>query len=843
MNCYTSGKFISWEWWHLLLLFALFDVVASQSIIQTLPGYPGILPIKLETGYVSVGEVDEVQLFYYFVESERNPVKDPLVLWLTGGPGCSAFSGLVYEIGPLMFDVPAFNGSSPSFFLNPYSWTKIANIIFLDAPVGTGFSYATTSEGYYSSDTKSTKDTYTFLRKWLLEHQRFIENPLYIAGDSYSGILVPMIVLEISNANEVGYMPRMSLQGYMLGNPATHLHMDYNARIAYAHRVGLISDNYYQCTGRVNRPHILEPKCSTSWGKRYNDYSKDILIPSQQEELWCRDNYVTCYVWANDPTVREALHIRDGTKSEWRRCNKSLSYEEDIASVVEYHRLLSKKGYRVLIYSGDHDMVIPYVGTVAWINSLNLTIDDNWRPWFVDGQVAGWEWWHLLLLFALFHVVASQSIIQTLPGYPGILPIKLETGYVSVGEVDEVQLFYYFVESERNPVKDPLVLWLTGGPGCSAFSGLVYEIGPLMFDVPAFNGSSPSFFLNPYSWTKIANIIFLDAPVGTGFSYATTSEGYYSSDTKSAKDTYTFLRKWLLEHQRFIENPLYIAGDSYSGILVPMIVLEISNANEVGYMPRMSLQGYMLGNPGTDIHMDENARVAYAHRVGLISDEYYQSAKRSCRGEYVSPDPNNAECIYYLQLIKECTGRVNIAQILEPQCSTSWGKRYDDYSKDILMPSQQEERWCRYDNYVTCYVWANDPTVREALHIRDGTKSEWRRCNESLSYEEEIASVVEYHRLLSEKGYRVLIYSGDHDMVIPYVGTVAWINSLNLTIDDNWRPWFVDGQVAGFTERYTENSIYSLTFATVKGGGHTAPEYKPKECLAMVDRWFSFYPL
>jgi len=48
---------------------------------------------------VGVGESEDVQAFYYFIESENNPKDDPLMLWLTGGPGCSALSGLVLEIG------------------------------------------------------------------------------------------------------------------------------------------------------------------------------------------------------------------------------------------------------------------------------------------------------------------------------------------------------------------------------------------------------------------------------------------------------------------------------------------------------------------------------------------------------------------------------------------------------------------------------------------------------------------------------------------------------------------------------------------------------------------------
>ncbi|XP_062176462.1 serine carboxypeptidase-like 18 [Alnus glutinosa] len=457
----------------------------------------------------------------------------------------------------------------------------------------------------------------------------------------------------------------------------------------------------------------------------------------------------------------------------------------------------------------------------------------------------------LVVILLLPNIVASQTIINNLPGYSGGLPFKLETGYVGVGELDDVQLFYYFVESERSPKDDPLVLWLTGGPGCSAFSGLVYEIGPLSFDYTNSSRSSPTFKLNPYSWTKVANIIFLDAPVGTGFSYANSWEGYSMTDTLSAAQTYTFLRKWLIAHPTFLRNPLYIAGDSYSGIVVPIIVQKISDANEDGRKPAMNLQGYVLGDPTTVPHDDYNSRISFAHRKTLISDELYESIKTNCNGEYINVDPNNTACINDLNAVTKCIKKIYPANILEPVCSllspkpvgSKWEQSLGDDSVDLLLTAPQISKpWCRSYNYLFSYIWANNQTVRDALGIREGSIREWTRCNASLSYTDNIFSTLNFHRNLIKKGYRMLIYSGDQDMIIPYVGTHAWIKSLNLTVSDDWEPWFVDGQVAGYTMEYNYKKS-RLRYAIVKGGGHTAPEYKPKECFAMVDRWFAYYPL
>jgi cathepsin A (carboxypeptidase C) len=72
-------------------------------------------------------------------------------------------------------------------------------------------------------------------------------------------------------------------------------------------------------------------------------------------------------------------------------------------------------------------------------------------------------------------------------------------------------MFYWLFKSRRQS-SDPLVFWLTGGPGCSSEMAVFYENGPFSIndDLTLKN--------NPYSWSDVSNIVFVDNPVGTGFS-------------------------------------------------------------------------------------------------------------------------------------------------------------------------------------------------------------------------------------------------------------------------------------------------------------------------------------
>ncbi|VAH68271.1 unnamed protein product [Triticum turgidum subsp. durum] len=217
------------------------------------------------------------------------------------------------------------------------------------------------------------------------------------------------------------------------------------------------------------------------------------------------------------------------------------------------------------------------------------------------GRRSGFAAAALLPLLALVFLSAGCGAapegaeVTGLPGYDGALPSKHYAGYVTVDEQHGRNLFYYAVESERDPAKDPVVLWLNGGPGCSSFDGFVYEHGPFIFESGRSVKSLPKLHLNPYSWSKVSTMIYLDSPAGVGLSYSNNVSDYETGDLKTAADSHTFLLKWFQLYPEFLSNPFYIAGESYAGVYVPTLSHEVVKGIQGGAKPTINFKATWWG--------------------------------------------------------------------------------------------------------------------------------------------------------------------------------------------------------------------------------------------------------
>ncbi|KAK4801838.1 hypothetical protein SAY86_000041 [Trapa natans] len=488
----------------------------------------------------------------------------------------------------------------------------------------------------------------------------------------------------------------------------------------------------------------------------------------------------------------------------------------------------------------------------------------------------------LAVLLGVMAAMAApkEALIASLPGFTGHLPSQHYAGYVAIDGKSEGKknLFYYFVASQRDPSRDPVVLWLNGGPGCSSFDGFVYEHGPFNFQPGNSGGSIPILHLNPYSWSKVSNIIYLDSPCGVGFSYSDNPNNYVTGDFQTASDTHAFLLKWFELYPEFLHNPFYISGESYAGVYVPTLASQVVKGMKIkGYsmcirfifltlqyaagiegsqQPLINFKGYLIGNGiSSDRFFDRNSLVPFAFGMALISSDMFQDCQATCHGKYY--DPPTQTCHQNLMRVYNALEGLNIYNILEP-CYTyasaeeGNGKAIGPSSfmgvhgkGNLVRPSGRDGRVpldanledtyhvpCINDDLAT--AWLNDEAVRKAIHAAPSSVAgRWMICAYRVDYTHETDTLLPYHKNLTSKGYRALIYSGDHDLAVPYTGTEAWTRSMGYKMVEQWRSWWSNKQVAGYLQAYEKN----LTFLTVKGAGHMVPQYKPRESLDFYTRW------
>jgi carboxypeptidase C (cathepsin A) len=193
---------------------------------------------------------------------------------------------------------------------------------------------------------------------------------------------------------------------------------------------------------------------------------------------------------------------------------------------------------------------------------------------------------------------ALADQVTNLPGAEG-LDIKFNqfSGFIKVNGTKN--LHYWFVESMKDPVADPLAFWTNGGPGCSGLLGALTEQGPFRTESEDLTLS-----LNPSAWNNIANMVFIEAPVGVGFSYSDEPDGddYTMDDEETAQDNYEMIQGFLKRFPHLKTNELYITSESYGGHYMPTLAREIVDQNTAGNNEVLNFKGFFLGNPATTIH-------------------------------------------------------------------------------------------------------------------------------------------------------------------------------------------------------------------------------------------------
>uniref|UniRef100_A0AAV1V359 Carboxypeptidase n=1 Tax=Peronospora matthiolae TaxID=2874970 RepID=A0AAV1V359_9STRA len=450
---------------------------------------------------------------------------------------------------------------------------------------------------------------------------------------------------------------------------------------------------------------------------------------------------------------------------------------------------------------------------------------------------------HFLLLtivgFSLLFVLVVHETwpISTVTNLKGTIkfdevfcgPASHETGYLKLPNTDNDHYFYWFVESQTAPQKDPLVLWLTGGPGCSSLMALLAENGPCRVQ------SDLSTVINPSAWNNQANVIWLDQPTGVGFSYG-SEQDKDSTEVDVAENIYWFLQAFLKKHPDLNDREFFLTGESYGGHYVPATASHILKANMLQHLhpnaSHINLAGITIGNGLTD------PAVQYQHSVDMAFNSYNVTLLQAEAIEGM----RKAQPVCH-ELILKCQRDHQVCADAMEFCFATLESPYYRSGRnpyDIRKP-------CVAENVMTCFhfehieEYLNTPRVLADLGVNVHKSKPWQECdatvNARFSFDEMQSSAGDVKFLL-DAGVRVLIYAGDADLMCNWVGNQAWV----MALDWSGKAAFNAAanrqfQTPEIPDAGRVRTFENLAFVRVFNSGHMVPMDQPVVSFQMVNKF------
>lgn len=404
--------------------------------------------------------------------------------------------------------------------------------------------------------------------------------------------------------------------------------------------------------------------------------------------------------------------------------------------------------------------------------------------------------------------------------------VKQTSGYIKVSSKSEY--FFWLFESKNDPANDPLIMWLSGGPGCSSQLALFAENGPC-----SVNDDGTGTVINPHSWHNNANAMWVDQPAGSGFS---TGAGSVHNEKGVAENMMVFLKTFFTDFPRFQKLDFFIFGESYAGHYVPAIAHSIWESNKAGTDVHIPMKGVAIGNGLT------NPKVQY----GQYAEMCHTGGQPE--GGHAPPACNNTAYKAMKLATPVCQAGISACNAGIPgSCLAA----VDACNLPLIIPYQATGKNV-YDMRIPCEhgklcydfsmvdKYLNTQEIQEQL----GGTGKWGDCNTvvTLAFQTAGDYMKHFHDKLTDllhDNIEVLIYAGDCDYICNWLGNKAWATELEWDHKDEFvaaadKEW----QVAGKTAALHRNSNH-FHFMQVYEAGHMVPMDQPEVAIEMVNRFIS----
>ncbi|UJR07017.1 hypothetical protein I4U23_011305 [Adineta vaga] len=442
----------------------------------------------------------------------------------------------------------------------------------------------------------------------------------------------------------------------------------------------------------------------------------------------------------------------------------------------------------------------------------------------------------ILIIFSIF--ICDVSSLQAGDFYVKSLPLLPETesfihmhaGYLPVNSQNDGSLFFWHFAKKFKGDQARTVIWLNGGPGQSSLIGAWTEIGPFRFS------HENTIVLNDGSWHYYVNLLFIDQPIGTGFSYADGDQFIKDLD-KMAEHFLGFLDRYVEIFPEFLQQDIYLAGESFAGQYIPYIAKAILEKRS-----SFRLRGLLIGNGWIDPVSIYNSYLPFSIANNLVkngSELYTDLIHKVDTCQQILSKQVHIFVLACYSIAKKIMDEGIMSQGNVRKTKGSCINAYD-----IRLTARQSYCGTKGPSeleYVSAYL--NRKDVMSCIHA-NGKKSGWKDFSEPVKNALETTNSKPSINLLPDLLRRIpiVLYSGEYDLICNHLGTekmldkMTWNDGTGFDLGNNrmapTNPWIVDNESAGLIR-----SARNLTYILFYNAGHMVPYNQARRSRAMLHQF------